>query len=234
MRTRAIVSTVAVAAVLAAAGAASAQAQARPNILWLSSEDNGPALGAYGDAYADTPNLDRLADRGTVYLNAWSNAPVCAPARTAIITGMYPPGRRGAPHAQPGSPAGRGADVPAAPARGGVLRDEQRERGLQRREAGPGVGRVVERGALAQPSGARAAGGGAVLRGVQPRRHPREPHPPAAPRGGARPRRGTRPRLSPGHPGGAARLGAVLRPADGDGRAGGRPAGRARGGGAGR
>ena len=73
------------------AGAGAAQAQGRPNILWLSSEDNGPALGAYGDAYADTPNLDRLAERGTVYLNAWSNAPVCAPARTAIITGMYPP-----------------------------------------------------------------------------------------------------------------------------------------------
>jgi len=73
------------------AGVGAAQAQERPNILWLSSEDNGPALGAYGDAYADTPNLDRLAGRGTVYLNAWSNAPVCAPARTAIITGMYPP-----------------------------------------------------------------------------------------------------------------------------------------------
>ncbi len=90
MRTGAIVAVLAVgAAVLAGAGAA--YAQERPNILWLSSEDNGPALGAYGDAYADTPNLDRLAERGAVYLNAWSNAPVCAPARTAIITGMYPP-----------------------------------------------------------------------------------------------------------------------------------------------
>ena len=68
----------------------SAPAQNRPNILWLSSEDNGPALGAYGDRYADTPALDRLAERGQIYLNAWSNAPVCAPARTAIITGMYP------------------------------------------------------------------------------------------------------------------------------------------------
>ncbi len=67
-----------------------AAAQERPNILWLSSEDNGPHLGAYGDRFADTPNLDRLADLGQVYLHAWSNAPVCAPARTAIITGMYP------------------------------------------------------------------------------------------------------------------------------------------------
>ncbi len=63
----------------------------RPNILWVTSEDNGPQLGCYGDAYAETPHLDALAARGLLYLNAWSNAPVCAPARTTIITGMYPP-----------------------------------------------------------------------------------------------------------------------------------------------
>jgi arylsulfatase A-like enzyme len=64
---------------------------APPNILWLSSEDNGPHLGCYGDAYATTPNLDALAAKGLRYLNAWSNAPVCAPARTTIISGLYPP-----------------------------------------------------------------------------------------------------------------------------------------------
>ncbi len=62
----------------------------RPNILWVTSEDNGPQLGCYGDKYADTPNLDALAAKGQIYLNAWSNAPVCAPARTTIVTGMYP------------------------------------------------------------------------------------------------------------------------------------------------
>ena len=62
----------------------------RPNILWLTSEDNGPHLGCYGDAFATTPNLDRLAQKGLCYRLCWSNAPVCAPARTAIITGMYP------------------------------------------------------------------------------------------------------------------------------------------------
>lgn len=62
----------------------------RPNILWITSEDNGPQLGCYGDAYADTPNIDALAAKGQIYLNAWSNAPVCAPARTSIITGIYP------------------------------------------------------------------------------------------------------------------------------------------------
>ena len=63
----------------------------RPNILWITSEDNGPHLGAYGDGYATTPQLDALAAKGMIYLHAWSNAPVCAPARTAIISGMYPP-----------------------------------------------------------------------------------------------------------------------------------------------
>ncbi len=62
-----------------------------PNILWITSEDNGPELGVYSDTYADTPNLDALASEGMIYRHAWSNAPVCAPARTTIISGMYPP-----------------------------------------------------------------------------------------------------------------------------------------------
>ncbi len=61
-----------------------------PNVLWLTSEDNGPHLGCYGDSYADTPNLDALAAKGMTYTRAVSNAPVCAPARTTIISGMYP------------------------------------------------------------------------------------------------------------------------------------------------
>ena len=75
---------------LLAASLTSALANA-PNILWISSEDNGPHLGIYGDSYADTPNLDALGARGMIYRNAWSTAPVCAPARTTIISGMYPP-----------------------------------------------------------------------------------------------------------------------------------------------
>ncbi len=63
----------------------------RPNILWITCEDTGPTIGAYGDKYSVTPNLDRLAARGVIYRNAWSNAPVCAPARTTIISGLYPP-----------------------------------------------------------------------------------------------------------------------------------------------
>jgi len=78
-------------ALLLTGWAASGAAAAKPNILWLVAEDINPNLGCYGDTYARTPNLDKLAAKGTLYLNAWSTAPVCAPARTALITGMYPP-----------------------------------------------------------------------------------------------------------------------------------------------
>jgi len=65
--------------------------QKLPNILWITSEDNGPELGCYGDKYSKSPHLDRLAAKGMMYLNCWSTAPVCAPARTTLISGMYPP-----------------------------------------------------------------------------------------------------------------------------------------------
>lgn len=54
----------------------------RPNILWITSEDNGPNLGCYGDPSAATPRLDELASRSLRFLHCSSNAPVCAPART--------------------------------------------------------------------------------------------------------------------------------------------------------
>lgn len=61
-----------------------------PNILWLVSEDNNPYIGAYGDRVAHTPNIDALAARGVLYRNAYSDAPVCAPSRFAILTGINP------------------------------------------------------------------------------------------------------------------------------------------------
>ncbi len=60
-----------------------------PNILWLTSEDNSAMLGCYGDEFATTPNLDKLASEGFLYTHAYANAPVCAPARNTIITGVY-------------------------------------------------------------------------------------------------------------------------------------------------
>lgn len=67
----------------------------KPNILWLSTEDHGPHLGCYGDTYATTPHIDAFAERGYRYKKAISTAPVCAPARTTIISGMYPPSTGG-------------------------------------------------------------------------------------------------------------------------------------------
>src|SRR5688572_13224844 len=65
------------------------QANARPNILWIVSEDNFPYLGCYGDKVARTPNIDNFAKQGVLYENAFAAAPVCAPTRFTIITGMY-------------------------------------------------------------------------------------------------------------------------------------------------
>ncbi len=74
---------------LAATSLAASASSSRPNILWVTAEDHGPLLGAYGDEYAHTPNLDAFAERGFRYDVVWSNAPVCAPARTTILTGLY-------------------------------------------------------------------------------------------------------------------------------------------------
>lgn len=66
------------------------EAAKRPNILWISCEDISPNLGCYGDGYASTPNLDRLAKEGVRYTRAFTPAGVCAVVRTGLITGMYP------------------------------------------------------------------------------------------------------------------------------------------------
>jgi arylsulfatase A-like enzyme len=77
------------------AATVAAHAAERPNILWLTSEDHGPHMGCYGDTYATTPNVDALAAKSLRYAKCWSNAPVCAPARTTLISGLYPPSTGG-------------------------------------------------------------------------------------------------------------------------------------------
>ena len=59
-----------------------------PNILWINCEDIGPNLGCYGDDFATTPNIDRLASEGVVYERAYAAAPICSPSRSTIITGI--------------------------------------------------------------------------------------------------------------------------------------------------
>ncbi len=62
----------------------------RPNILWLTSEDNSAEwLGCYGNPLAKTPNIDRLANEGFRYTHAFANIPVCSPTRGSWITGIH-------------------------------------------------------------------------------------------------------------------------------------------------
>jgi len=62
----------------------------QPNIVWIVTEDISPTFSFYGDKTAKTPNLDALANESMVYDNAFATVGVCAPSRSAIITGMYP------------------------------------------------------------------------------------------------------------------------------------------------
>ncbi|MFN3168012.1 MAG: sulfatase [Phycisphaeraceae bacterium] len=59
------------------------------NVVWLSVEDMSPWIGPYGDKTVPTPNLDKLAAQGVTYDNAFATSPVCAPARSSLITGMF-------------------------------------------------------------------------------------------------------------------------------------------------
>lgn len=61
----------------------------RPNILWLMADNIGPDLGCYGASLVQTPRLDGLAARGIRYTAAFSTVPICAPSRSAFVTGMY-------------------------------------------------------------------------------------------------------------------------------------------------
>lgn len=75
----------------AAAGAeqTSSKPVGKPNILWITCEDMSPVIGCYGDKFAVTPTLDRLARDGVRYTQVFAAACVCTPARSTLITGMY-------------------------------------------------------------------------------------------------------------------------------------------------
>jgi arylsulfatase A-like enzyme len=62
-----------------------------PNIIWLVAEDQSPEFfPMYGNASVQLPYLSSLAKDGVVFTNAYSPVPVCAPARSALISGLYP------------------------------------------------------------------------------------------------------------------------------------------------
>ena len=63
----------------------------RPNILFIAIDDQNDWVGPLGgNAFARTPNMDRLASRGTTFLNAHCNAPLCNPSRTSLLLGLRP------------------------------------------------------------------------------------------------------------------------------------------------
>jgi len=88
------VTTCLVLVVLLAAGPATGAAAEngkpkRPNILWIVGENFKLDFGCYGAKNVSTPNVDRLAGDGVRYTRVFSTSPVCAPSRSALMTGMY-------------------------------------------------------------------------------------------------------------------------------------------------
>ena len=69
----------------------SVSAAERPNILFILADDMGWGdLSCYGRPDYRTPNLDRLAQQGMRFTNAYAAAPVCTPTRVGFLTGRYP------------------------------------------------------------------------------------------------------------------------------------------------
>ena len=76
---------------LAAATRRAQAAERKPNIIFILADDLGWAeLGAYGNTFNETPNLDRLAREGMRFTDAYAAAPVCSPMRASFMTGQYP------------------------------------------------------------------------------------------------------------------------------------------------
>ena len=69
----------------------SATAADKPNILFICVDDLKPTLGSYGDKYAITPNIDKLAAQGVVFTNAHANQAVCGPSRCSVFSSLEAP-----------------------------------------------------------------------------------------------------------------------------------------------
>ena len=62
----------------------------RPNILWICTDQQRyDTIGALGNSYVSTPNIDRLVAGGTAFTRAYCQSPICTPSRASFLTGMY-------------------------------------------------------------------------------------------------------------------------------------------------
>ena len=74
----------------AAAAAQTTPAAARPNIIYIMTDDHAAhAIGAYGSRVNKTPNIDRLAREGALLTNVFATNSICTPSRATILTGQY-------------------------------------------------------------------------------------------------------------------------------------------------
>src|SRR5262249_44318642 len=63
----------------------------KPNLIFILSDNHGAwTLGCYGNNDIRTPNIDRLATEGTLFIQAFCANPVCSPSRATFLTGLIP------------------------------------------------------------------------------------------------------------------------------------------------
>ena len=66
------------------------QENKKPNILFISVDDLKPTIGSFGDDFAVTPNIDKLSETSTVFLNNHTQLAICAASRVSFLTGLRP------------------------------------------------------------------------------------------------------------------------------------------------
>ncbi|NLO03659.1 MAG: sulfatase-like hydrolase/transferase, partial [Bacteroidales bacterium] len=101
-----------------AQGCTSKQNERKPNVIIIYTDDVGYGdIGCYGSDEVSTPNIDRLADQGIRFTNAYACASTCTPSRYALLTGEY--------HWRkpPGWSVGKIKGVSIAPGAAGILID---------------------------------------------------------------------------------------------------------------